>query len=178
MGAQNVSDTTTPGAIFSTVMPKQPPPPGPYYLALGDSVPVWDGSSSYPNLLLSKYQRTVPNMQLVNLAVSGETTTSMLDAGQYTSALAFLRAHQNEVRLITIDIGGNDVVGCYDSSNPECIPEAEATMKQNIATILAGLHDAAPGSPIFGMTYFDPFLGDWLAGERPRPKRSRRFRRP
>ena len=164
VGAQNQSDSTTPGAIFSSVRPKQPPPPGPYYLALGDSVPVWDGSSSYPNLLLAKYQKAVPNMQLVNLAVSGETTTSMLDNGQYTSALAFLRAHQNEVRLITIDIGGNDVVVCYGSSNPECIPQAEATMEQNIATILAGLHAAAPGTPIFGMTYYDPFLGDWLAG--------------
>jgi lysophospholipase L1-like esterase len=163
LGAQNVSDTTTPGAIFSTVRPKQPPPPGPYYLALGDSVPGWDGTSSYPNLLLAKYQKTVPNMQLVNLAVSGETSSSML-GGQYTSALAFLRAHQNEVRLITIDIGGNDVVGCYGSSNPECISQAEATMEQNIATMLAGLHTAAPGTPIFGMTYYDPFLGDWLAG--------------
>jgi hypothetical protein len=27
VGAQNVSDTTTPGAVFSTVRPKQPPPP-------------------------------------------------------------------------------------------------------------------------------------------------------
>jgi hypothetical protein len=30
--------------------------------------------------------------------------------------------------------------------------------------MLAGLHAAAPGTPIFGMTYYDPFLGDWLAG--------------
>jgi lysophospholipase L1-like esterase len=163
VGAQNVSDTTTSGAIFSTVRPKPPTPPGPYYLALGDSVPVWDGNSSYPNLLLARYQKTVPNMQLMNLAVSGETTSSML-GGQYTSALAFLRAHQNEVRLITIDIGGNDVVGCYGSSNPQCLPQAEASMEQNIATMLAGLHAAAPGTPIFGMTYYDPFLGDWLAG--------------
>ncbi len=37
-------------------------------------------------------------------------------------------------------------------------------MKQNIATMLAGLHSAAPGVPVFGMTYYDPFLGDWLGG--------------
>ena len=55
-----------------------------YYLALGDSVPVW-GPASYPNLLLAQYQRTDHNLQLVNLAVSGATTASMLDDGQYSS---------------------------------------------------------------------------------------------
>jgi uncharacterized protein YjbI with pentapeptide repeats len=37
-------------------------------------------------------------------------------------------------------------------------------MSQNLTTILDGLRAAAPGTPIFGMTYFDPFLGDWLGG--------------
>jgi hypothetical protein len=50
---------------------------GPYYLALGDSVPVWDGSDSYPNLLLAHYQSTVPNLQLENLAVSGDLDVSL-----------------------------------------------------------------------------------------------------
>jgi lysophospholipase L1-like esterase len=135
-----------------------------YYLALGDSVPVW-GPASYPDLLLAQYQRTNPNLQLVNLAVSGATTASMLGDGQYSSALAFLHAHQGEVKLITIDIGGNDVVGCgFSGSTSQCFQQALATMKKNIATILAGLHSAAPGVPVFGMTYYDPFLGDWLGG--------------
>jgi lysophospholipase L1-like esterase len=139
---------------------------GPFYLALGDSVPVWDGDASYPNLLLDHYQTALPDLQLVNLAVSGETTTSMIEDGQYTSALAFLHAHENEVALITIDIGGNDVVGCASSSglNEQCFQQAEAVMATNITTMLGGLHEAAPGVPVFGMTYYDPFLGDWLAG--------------
>jgi ribosomal protein L24E len=104
-------------------------------------------------------------LQLVNLAVSGETSTSMLNNGQYSNALAFLRAHQNQVALITIDIGGNDVVGCGSpGASPQCFQQSEATMEQNITTILAGLHAAAPNAPIYGMTYYDPFLGDWLAG--------------
>src|ERR1035437_4408727 len=60
---------------------------GPFYLALGDSVPLWDSTSAYPNLLLARYQKTYPNLQLVNLAVSGETSTSMLNNGQYSNAL-------------------------------------------------------------------------------------------
>ncbi len=129
-------------------------------------MPVWDGNDSYPNLLLAHFQRTVPDLQLVNLAVSGETTTSMLMDGQYGDAIAFLRAHENQVALITIDIGGNDVVGCASPSgvNEQCFQQAEVTMAKNITTILSGLHEAAPGVPVFGMTYYDPFLGDWLAG--------------
>ncbi|HEY1443610.1 MAG TPA: SGNH/GDSL hydrolase family protein [Acidimicrobiales bacterium] len=138
---------------------------GPLYLALGDSVPVWDGAESYPNLLLAQYQKSLPNLQLVNLAVSGETTTSMLMDGQYAAAISFLHAHPNQVALITIDIGGNDVVGCpLSDPNQQCFDQAESTMASNISMILHGLHGAAPLAPVFGMTYYDPFLGDWLAG--------------
>jgi hypothetical protein len=82
------------------------------------------------------------------------------------SAIAFLHSHEHQVALITIDIGGNDVVGCASQStlNEQCFQQAEATMAQNITTILGGLHEAAPGVPVFGMTYYDPFLGNWLAG--------------
>jgi hypothetical protein len=67
---------------------RTPAPQASYYLALGDSVPVWDGTSSYPNLLLGRYAKTHRGLQLVNLAVSGETTASMIRDGQYAEALA------------------------------------------------------------------------------------------
>jgi hypothetical protein len=136
-----------------------------YYLALGDSVPVWNGTSSYPNLLLAHFQASVPALQLVNLAVSGETTSSMMENGQYADALAFLEAHQGEVAFITLDVGGNDVLECglnFDTKVSQC-PEFPP-MEANLATMLAGLRAAAPSVPIFGMTYYDPLLGDWLAG--------------
>ena len=169
-GTHAVSASLSPFSSSTTTTPTTSPigqsGSGPFYLALGDSVPVWDGDASYPNLLLDHYKTAVPDLQLVNLAVSGETTTSMIEDGQYAAALAFLHAHENEVALITIDIGGNDVVGCASSSgvNEQCFQQAEAVMATNITTMLGGLHGAAPGVPIFGMTYYDPFLGDWLAG--------------
>jgi photosystem II stability/assembly factor-like uncharacterized protein len=138
--------------------------PGPYYLALGDSVPVWDGPDSYPNLLLQKYQSSDPGLQLVNLAVSGETTSSMLQDGQYAEAVQFLHSERRKVAFVTIDIGGNDVVGCALSTDPQCFPQAEATMEANLKTILAGLHKADPRVRLFGMSYFDPVLGLWLSG--------------
>ena len=136
---------------------------GPYYLALGDSVPVWDGPNSYPNLLLQRYQSSYPGLQLVNLAVSGETTTSMLQDGQYAEAVQFLHSERRKVAFVTIDIGGNDVEGCALSADPQCFPQAEATMEKNLETILSGLHTAAPHVRIFGMSYFDPVLGLWLS---------------
>lgn len=137
---------------------------GPYYLALGDSVPVWDGTNSYPNLLLQKYESSYPGLQLVNLAVSGETTSSMLQDGQYAEAVQFLHSERRKVAFVTIDIGGNDVEGCALSTDTQCFPQAETTMETNLKTILTGLHTAAPRVRIFGMSYFDPVLGLWLSG--------------
>lgn len=138
-----------------------------YYLVLGDSVPVWNGTRSYPDLLLSHYGHRLPGLRLDDIAVSGETTTSMRDY-QYPQALKFLRAHKRHVALITIDIGGNDIVGCsppagLDPTGP-CVITARATIKRNLQAMLAGLHKVAPGVPVIGMNYYDPFLGDWLAG--------------
>jgi len=137
-----------------------------YYLALGDSVTVWNGPRSYPYLLAAHYRHKLPGLSLSDIGISGATTTSMLTGGQYGSGLAFLRAHKHRVALITIDIGGNDVVPCVGPAgeNPTCSRVARATIKQNLTKMLRGLHAAAPRVPVIGMTYYDPFIGDWLGG--------------
>ncbi len=137
-----------------------------YYVALGDSVPVWDGSHSYPHLLVAHYAHQVPGLTLENLAVSGATSSSMLNGGQYQSALTFLDQNVGHVALITIDIGGNDFLPCVSgmSIDQTCITDALAAMDSNITTMLTGLSTAAPSVRIIGMTYYDPYLGDWLAG--------------
>jgi lysophospholipase L1-like esterase len=147
-----------------------------YYLALGDSVPVWNGNNSYPYLIASNYSSTNPGLQVVDMACSSETTGTMLanslcapapQHSQQQEAVAFLQAHQGQVALITIDIGGNDLLPCVNGLTVDlgCIQQAESTMVQNLDTILNGLRQAAgPTVPIVGMNYYDPFLGDWLAG--------------
>jgi hypothetical protein len=122
---------------------------------------------SYPYLILARYHRKLPGLSLEDLAVPGATTTSVL-GGQYPSALRFLGRHKRHVALITIDIGGNDILGCGIPSgvtpNSPCASHARATIKHNLTKMLRGLHAAAPGVPVIGMSYYDPFLGDWLAG--------------
>lgn len=107
---------------------------------------------------------------LVNYGCSSETTTSMMDGSicrfggksQLDAAVDFLDAHPGQVAMITIDIGGNDVVFCTDAA---CFDQALATMDANVATILGRLRTAAgPTTPMFGMTYFDPLLNHWFAG--------------
>jgi hypothetical protein len=136
-----------------------------YYLALGDSVAVATGRSSYPYLILARYRRTQPGLRLDDIAVAGATTTSML-SGQYAAARRFLKAHRGRVSLVTIDIGGDDVAGCFGPAGVDqaCYSQAQATIKHNLGTMLAGVRSAAPGVRIIGMTYYNPFLGYWLAG--------------
>lgn len=137
-----------------------------FYVALGDSVPVWEGTHSYAHLLEDHYRSSIPGLALEDKAVSGATTTSMLKGGQYRSALRFLDHHPGRIALITIDIGGNDVVGCASSTgiDQSCVTKGLATVEKNLSTMVSGLRAAAPSVPLIGMSYYDPFLGDWLAG--------------
>jgi hypothetical protein len=136
-----------------------------YYLALGDSVAVATGRSSYPYRILARYRRRQPGLRLDDIAVAGATTTAMRSS-QYAAALSFLKAHRRRVSLVTIDIGGDDVAGCFGPAgvNQACYSQGQATIKHNLGAMLAGLRRAAPGVRIIGMTYYNPFLGYWLAG--------------
>ncbi len=168
------STTAVPGTTLSSTPPESAS--GPIYLALGDSAPIWNGNASYPNLIAAHYRSSVPGLELVNLAVSGETTTSMLDsadqgaASQQQQAVTFLHAHQGNIALITIDIGGNDILPCASETASSaavnaCIQKAETQAVKNLVDILGELRQAAGSSVrIIGMTYYDPYLGDWLAG--------------
>ena len=144
---------------------------GPVYLALGDSAPLWNGNASYPNYIAAHYRSSIKGLKVVNLSVSGETSGSMLSGSSATSgsqqqqAVSFLETHRSSVVLITIDIGGNDVLTCGSGTNTsDCLQQVEATMASNLTTILTQLRAAAgPSVPIVGMSYYDPYLGDWLA---------------
>jgi hypothetical protein len=161
------------GAAQVGTVPSIPPTraTGPIYLDLGDSVGMWNGNSSYPNILTKALQKDVPNLQLVNMACSGETTQSMMSGStcapggsQLKNAVNFLRAHPGNVALITIDIGGNDVVSCVNAAHPvTCVTQILPTMKAQMIYIVDALRIAAgPTVPIVGMNVFNPVLGDWL----------------
>jgi lysophospholipase L1-like esterase len=83
---------------------------------------------------------------------------------QLAQAVAFLREHRSTTRLVTIDIGGNDVAKCgILLLPPSCTTPALATLRANLPVILNTLRSAAgPGVQIIVLDYYDPFLVFWL----------------
>jgi lysophospholipase L1-like esterase len=116
---------------------------------------------------------------LRNFACDGATTTTILqqvgcslpapgpDVVSYptrTQAAAadrFIARHHGKVGLITVSIGGNDILGCTAAAIfISCMTQALPGIEANLHSLLAGLRQAAgAGVPIVGLTYPDVFLG-------------------
>jgi lysophospholipase L1-like esterase len=158
--------------MASAVQPVQ------YDVALGDSIAAGVGASTtsndYVNLVYQHELLSHPGLQLVNLACSGATTSSVINGPgcSYTTgtqlgdAEAFLRSHPGQVAMLTIDIGANDVDGCIGSAGVEtsCLVAGLNQVTTNLPKILGGLRAADPTLAIYGMDYYDPFLNQWLTG--------------
>jgi lysophospholipase L1-like esterase len=159
--------------------PVGPPQATGWYLALGDSLAngFLNGSGDHPGAgyvgpVLDSLRETAPRTKLVNLACSGETTTTLLDGGrcdyeegsQLDEAVEFLHAHRGFTRLVTIDIGGNDIAPCgFQGLPPTCVARGLATIGANLPVILDRLRAAAgPDVQIVVLNYYDPFLALWL----------------
>ena len=154
------------------------PPPTTYYLALGDSLSTGGGADpgmGYVNDIENLLSQSIPGLQLADLGCGGDSTTRMINGGlchNYTTgnqlgdAEAFLEAHPGQVAFVTIDVGGDDIVGCALSGtiNQTCVSNALTAVASNMQTILAGLRAAGGQVPIIGMNYYDPILAAWYAG--------------
>ena len=135
--------------------------------------------NGYVPLLHAALSASDPKLDLVNVSCGGESTVSLLDGSQppavatscgspdfYHSlyphkiqideAVNFLHAHKGKVELITINIGGNDVLPCLATLNPVCIQKGLARIATNLDRALADLREAAPGVRIIGMTTYNP----------------------
>lgn len=95
-------------------------------------------------------------LQLVNVAVGGATTPSLI-AGQLPAATSLLEARngdrnpRNDVEVVTLHIGGNDVTGsivaaCIGGPTPSCLETIEAEFdayRPDLDTALSRLRAAA-----------------------------------
>jgi lysophospholipase L1-like esterase len=69
------------------------------------------------------------------------------------------------VKLVTIDIGANDLESCAGESgiDEDCVHQAFDDLAENLPKILGALRFAAgPPVPIVGMNYYNPYLATWL----------------
>jgi lysophospholipase L1-like esterase len=162
-----------------------------YYLSLGDSLaasfqPNGDRTHGYAEQLYASLTDDQPKLRLVKLGCKGESTVSMRygtqnptdvlscatsrgyddlyrKGTQLAEAVNFLEAHRGRVALVTIDIGGNDLLHldahgrvAFCLLEPAGCNKQTAAMARNLTAILRELKAAAgPGVPIVGMTYDD-----------------------
>ncbi len=150
-----------------------------YYLSLGDSLATGDYSTGIVTDLASDIPLT-----LENFGCGGATTATILtgigcpynggatvDAVAYPSesqiaaAVAFIKAHPGQVKLITIDIGANDYAQCVVTLSPpsSCVQATVPGISANITDMASQLRQAAgPSTEIFGMTDLVDALSYWL----------------
>jgi lysophospholipase L1-like esterase len=160
-----------------------------YYLSLGDSLaqgvqPNSSGTSvetnqGYPNQLFAALRTANPTLKLVKLGCPGETTGTMMNGGicsyttgsQLAQAAAFLASHRGKVKLVTIDIGANDLNPCLGLPTINqivvCLEQVFPQIQANLTSIMNTLTTAGGSGvpPIIGMTYYDPELANWLKGD-------------
>ena len=176
LGAALPASLAVPTAAGARTAAKSPT----YYVSLGDSysVGVQPKAGSTPGYTVYVAKRT--HLTLVNFGCSGATTTTILDlvgcpgvlphtAGgvtypgktQIAAAEAFLSAHRGHIGLITVSIGGNDVLSCAGKPNTAvCVETATNNIKTNVTALATDLRAAAgPKVPIIGSTYPDVILG-------------------
>ena len=183
--------TTTTAAPSATPAPTATPTPAATpqtagtYLALGDSLAVGVGATrpaqtGYVGRLFSILSASeaaddgAPRAAaLLNLSVSGETSTSMIRQGQLAGALDAIATADPVVALVTLDIGGNDLLrllgtdACAnDPLGADCLgllaltlDDYEANFRQIVGELIAALNEHAPDARLVVLTYFNPFSG-------------------
>jgi lysophospholipase L1-like esterase len=154
-----------------------------YYLALGDSLAVgWQPNPAgagmptnqgYVDDLYAAARHRIDGLKLKKLGCPGESTTTMLHGGichygagnQLSQAVKFIRKHR--IAFITLDIGANDVDSCATSSGIDltCVGNGIKAIQTNVPMIVGKLRKAAgKRTKVAAMTYYDPFLADYLTG--------------
>ena len=177
----------------STLSPKAAA--APLYIALGDSLAVGDGASDPSSTayvpLFHDYLREalgIPDLALTNLGHGGDTSADLIEHGRLTEAVDEIRARnfdespENDVKVVTLDIGGNDLLGLFQSlvipgtcpdvetsvAKPECLnplQDALDAFTEDLDQALDELQQADPDLPVLTANLYNPFSGSGLAFE-------------
>ncbi|HEY5625043.1 MAG TPA: GDSL-type esterase/lipase family protein [Dehalococcoidia bacterium] len=153
------------------------------YLALGDSLSAGIGASNQVSLgWVGLVNAALPGWDLLNLGVAGDDSGELLFGGPLDEGLRQIELRTaddepgNEVGAITLEIGGNNLLDIYfDFVLPgDCPSVVEALQRDfcvnalgsaleayrtDLAEILSRVVSSAPDTPIFLMTFYNPFSG-------------------
>ena len=151
------------------------------YLAVGDSLAWGDGASvptqtAYVPLIADYFAGAAHGgaKSSSNLAVRGETTASFI-AGQLPAAMTAIGDPTTDVRMVTVSIGGNDLLDLLNEPTDPCVIDAASLtcrflvgtalggVAANYPVILGGLAQALAADPgmeqVYVMTLYNPFGG-------------------
>ena len=152
------------------------------YIALGDSLAWGDGATvpahtGYVPRLAGYFQGASHGGadELINLGVGG-TTTGQLMSGQVLQALAIIGNPATDTRVVTISVGGNDLLNLINDPTDPCIAlgptsltcqgllaAAMTGVATNMPQILGALQAALALDPgdekIFVLVPYNPFGG-------------------
>ena len=149
------------------------------YIALGDSLSAGVGASqaSETAFVPLVHERLGDGHELINLGHGGDTSADLMDHGHLDEAIESIGARNgNEVALVTLEIGGNDLLGLYFGvvltgvcpdvaailSKPECTEPLTAALAEfdaNLGETLDLLLEADPSLQILLLTLYNPFPG-------------------
>lgn len=156
-----------------------------YYVALGDSLAAGyqpgkgdNKTGGYVGGVYNTLKKTTPGLRLANLGCSGETSATFINGSrcsygadgrsQLKSALSTLSKIKGHVKLVTLDIGANDVQTCVSKTGDidyTCIANGLAAVAANLPNITKQLRTAVgPDTRIVLLNYYNPFLVTYLQG--------------
>src|SRR5487761_2403094 len=143
---------------------------------IGGSLHGFPTKRGYANYLVALEAAKGVSLQLTQLGCRGESTATMISGGdlcykapdsQLADAVTFLRAHQNETGLVTVELGYNNIGACIGATAlaASCAKARVGVAGQQLAQILSALKAAAgPNVTIVGLGHADPFLAWALNG--------------
>ena len=177
-----------------------------YYVSIGDSYATGyrptgpDGAGTSRDGFVyqvgDKLSEKHSGWQIVNFACTGETSYGMafddgcqpsagaLDGPQYPSvpqavaAVDFIVKHREQIGLITIVAGANDLSHCIDEPDAEaarrCAESQVPKVTLSLGSLLGHIRDAlGPGAPIVGLSYINVFGADALSANSQLVQRAR-----
>jgi len=184
-GNDDGADVSRDPSATPTLSPKsEPTAPQPLYLALGDSLSAGIGASDAASRgWVGLVSAALPEWDLVNLGAPDDDSRELLFGGPLDEGLRNIESRAadaepgNEVAAITLEIGGNDLLDIYFNlvlpghcpsvtealQRETCVTALESALavyRSNLSETVTRLIEAAPETPIFLMTFYNPFSGD------------------